>query len=699
MAVGIAASLGVTSIASAAESSVGSAPTIINMATATYNIGGVVQTPVESNKVTVNITQSAAFSLTANNGDGDTSDDFNKNLVVTPLGRVSFEHTLTNSGNVDDSYTLSLTQGGNIPSITTQNASEYDLDLTNVTYTVFDKDNNQIKSTTVTGTVFQDTSIALKPGEYAKITIAAKTANNVGGELQNLTLTAKSTFITKAEPGKSELTNISNSTTKVPVFKISSLIEGTLDLNTANDVFTYVITVTNDGSAPYSSDAQNITVLDNLPAGLRIANAPNTSVTNNASITTGGNGAGGGSANDSITVTNLNLKVGETATIRFDVQRDTAESTATVKDVVNHAIVKLNLGVDSGIVYDTTDPSDTSQNTDTYYPATDDSEVINGTSNNATGGDTAAPLTANQRAFDISSNGIIKEIPTTTSATTLVAHTAVITNRGKEIEGDQPNEIKFTITPEANNKVTVVTGSVELVYDPDGNANTANSVIYTILRDSKGDNDLVNAVTKDGGVPFTGMAPGSTITINYKTQSNDAVMGTTENIIITLIPGGQDAPSASSSTVVNETIVKGLILSKQQAINVDCKADATLTFGTNAIGAQPGNCVVYKISAFNNFSKADPRFTFDNTVISDSISQFANKAMVLTTDTTTKFEIKLDDVTSNSVKPATNRYLATLDTTKVSGTVTSLAPQQYAAMMFAVRINPEGAETTPPPVP
>ena len=695
LTVGVVAAMGITGTAIAATTSVGSAPSITNVATATYNIGNVAQTPVKSNPVTVNITQSAAFDLSADNEDGDTEDDYNKSVVVTPKGRVSFEHTLTNSGNIDDSYTMSLTQGGNIPGISPQNASDYDLALTNVTYIIYNAAGTQTSSTTVTGAEFQDKVIALPAGGKADITISAKTRDNVGGELQNLTLGASSKFITTADSTKANLTNVNNSTTKVPVFKITSRTGSTLDLNDANDIVTYTVTVLNDGSAAYASAANGISVINNLPAGLRLASSPNLSVSDGASIAAGNNGAGQGSASDSILVTNLNLIVGQTATIKFDVQRDANELSAVVKGVVNHAVVKLNLGADSGEIYDTTDPDDTAQNTGTYYPTTDDSENINGTVNSATGGDSTSPLIANQRAFDIS-GATSKEIPTTTSATTLVTHSAVITNSGKEIEGDTPDEIKFTIKPDADNKVTVVTGSVELVYDPDNNPDTPNFT-YTILRDGNGDNDLTNAVSKDGAPDWTGMAPGSTVTINYKTESNDAVLGTTENINVTLVPGGTDAPAVTSNKVINKTVVKGLILDKQQALNKTCDTNATLSFGIGPFGAVPGDCIVYKISAFNNFSTADPRFTIDNTIISDAISQFGNVATVLTTTTTPSFEIKLDDVTGPTVKPAANKYLADLDATRVGGTVTTIAPQKYAAMMFAVKINTAGTEVTPVP--
>ena len=696
LSVGIVSAMGITGIAIAAETSVGSTPTITNVATATYSVGNVLQTEVASNPVKVNITQSAAFNLTADNADGDKTDDYNKSIVVTPKGRVSFSHTLTNSGNIDDTYTMSLAQGGTIPGITTQNASDYDLDLTNVTYIIYDKVNKQLSSTTVTGTEFQNKVISLPAGGKADITISAKTRDNVGGELQNLTLEASSTFITTADSAKAKLKNINNSTTKVPVFKITSRTGSTLDLNDSSDIVTYTVTVLNDGSAAYASDATAITVIDNLPAGLRLASSPNLSVSNGASIVAGTNGAGQGGANDSILVTNLNLKVGETATIKFDVQRDSDELTAIVKGVVNHAVVKLDLTTtDSGEVYDTTDPDDNNQNTGIYYPAADDSEIINGTANGAAiGGDSTSPLIANQRAFDIS-GATSKEIPTTTSATTLVTHSAIITNTGKEIEGNEPGEIKFTIKPEANNKVTVVTGSVELVYDPDNNPATPNFT-YTIQRDGNNDNDLTNALPKDGAPAWTGMAPGSTVTINYKTESKGAVLGTTENINITLVSGGTDAPTVVTPIVTNRTEVKGLILNKQQALNEGCQENATLSFGLGPLNAKPSDCIVYKISAFNNFSIADERFFFTDTLISDVISQFGNIATVLTGSTTPKFDIKLDDVTGAAVKPATNKYAADLDATRVGGTVTKIAPQKYAAMMFAVRINPEGSEVTPP---
>ena len=693
LTVGIAAAFGINNLANAAEIVAESAPTIENIASATYKIGTVAQTPVQSNPVTVNITQSAAFSLTAKNDDDNAADDYNRGVEVTPKGRVTFSHTLTNSGNVEDTYTLDLTQGGTIPGTEfgQDPTSSYDLDATNVTYTTYNAEGIDIGTTTVTGTEFKNTDIILQPNEHVEISIAAKTTGNVGGNSQNLTLSASSAFFTNTanNADATPLTNINNSQTKLPVFKITSKAGSTLNLNDSSSKVTYTITVKNDDSADYAVNANNITVFNGLPEGLRLADQPNLSVSNNATIVPGNEGKGTSTANDSIRVTLLNLAPGETATITFDVQKDKDEPLTNPKETINHASVTLNLG-ENVVMYDSTDSTDTKQNTDEFYPAGDDSEVTDGTVSTVTGSDSAAPLVANQRAISLITP-TTKEIPTNTADTTLVTHSAIIQNTGQEVEGDEPGEVKFTIAPDANNKVTVVTGSVELVYDADNNPATPNAT-YTILRDINGDNDLTNAVSKDGAPAWTGMAPGSTVTINYQVESNDAVLGTTENITIAMVLGGNDVPTTGERLVKNKTQVKGLTLDKKQALQKACAAGATLTFTQDVVAAEPGDCIVYKITAFNQFSAVDARFTFDDVVITDTTDRFNNKAQVLTSTTTPAYTVKLDDVADANALPANNTYNAAADSTAINGTVTSLAPQKYAALVFAVQINPTGAD-------
>ena len=689
LAVSVISAFGLAGTANAAKSTADSTPTIDNIATATYSIAGVAQNPVQSNKVTVNITQSAAFSLVAKNDDGDLTDDYNKGLTVTPKGIVTFNHTLTNSGNVQDTYTLSLAQGGNIPN-SPQGSGAYDLATSNVTYTIYNADSTLKSTTTVTGTEFQSRAITLRPNEYADISVAAKTSGNVGGDTQNLTLSAVSTFFSSADTTKATLTNINNSTTKVPVFKITSTVSSTLNLNDPTSKVTYTIKVRNDERAAYTTAANNIVVIDNLPAGLRLAEQPNLSASNNATIVAGTNGAGTGFEQDSIRVTLLNLAPGQEAIITFDVQKDSEENLANLKSTVNHAVATLDLG-GGQVIYDTTDPTDTNQNTANFYPSTDDSEVINGTANNAIGGDSTAPLVANQRAINLESPSS-KQIPTTTTTGTQITQTAVIKNTGKETEGDQAGEIKFTITEGANDKITQVDGSVRIVYDADNNPATPNAT-YTLVKNGNGEYDLSTATPVDGAPAWTGMAPNSSVTIQYNVSSSNALLDSTETTTVNLVVGGQDAPAVGDRSVQNTTTVKGLGLIKEQALNTTCSATASLTFTQSPVAAKPGDCIVYKITAFNQFATTDARFSFDNVVIKDTTDRFNNKAQVLSSSTTPAYAIRLDDAANATAIPATNKYSAANDGTAVNGTVTTLAPQTYAAMVFAVKINPDG--TTP----
>ena len=86
---------------------------ISNTATATYSVDGVAQPEVKSNAVVVNVSEVASFSLVATNQDGTPNDDRNEKLpMVGPNGSVTFTNKLTNSGNLADTYTITLANAG-----------------------------------------------------------------------------------------------------------------------------------------------------------------------------------------------------------------------------------------------------------------------------------------------------------------------------------------------------------------------------------------------------------------------------------------------------------------------------------------------------------------------------------------------------------------------------------------------------------
>ncbi|MDV2860458.1 hypothetical protein R0I52_07015 [Psychrobacter sp. CAM01] len=108
MTVGVTAAFDISASAMA-NTSTGTTTTdvlIKNIATANYDISGIKQPEVRSNEVVVKVSEQLSFSLTANNEDGTPNDTINENLDATPNGFAVFQHTLTNTGNRNDTYTL-----------------------------------------------------------------------------------------------------------------------------------------------------------------------------------------------------------------------------------------------------------------------------------------------------------------------------------------------------------------------------------------------------------------------------------------------------------------------------------------------------------------------------------------------------------------------------------------------------------------
>ena len=73
--------------------------TIGNTASASYTDASAVNRTATSNTVQTIVQQVGSFTLTANN-----------NKIVAPGGQVVYSHTLTNTGNGSDTYTLSTAQ-------------------------------------------------------------------------------------------------------------------------------------------------------------------------------------------------------------------------------------------------------------------------------------------------------------------------------------------------------------------------------------------------------------------------------------------------------------------------------------------------------------------------------------------------------------------------------------------------------------
>jgi uncharacterized repeat protein (TIGR01451 family) len=675
LAVGVAAVLGISTTANAAKS--GSTTTgveITNKASASYNVSGQTQPVVESNEVKITVSEQVSFSLVAENDDtaagGKIGDDANIKEAVAPNGFAAFKHTLTNTGNREDTYTITLT--GNDP--------KYDPANSTVSYKIYDAAGVEDTTRAVDNapyTIANGKSFPLEKGHYIKFTINAKTINNKGGDSQQLTISAESTVLA-ANPAAptSSLTNTNNSFTRLPTFGIVKTITNALDLNDDDDTATYRIVVNNDGNTAFSADATDITITDSLPAGLVLSEAltaTNIAITGQA---TKGTIDTSNTGDDGFNITGVNIPAGQSVTITFKVKKG-GTGTLVPATAINHVKVTDDLDnnpATNNTLVDSTDS--TVENVSTFY-TTDDVDNVNGETPASAGDDSTVPLLTIERALTLT--GVTtREIAPTSGTAGQVTHQTVITNNGQDREGDTAGELTFTIndndgnTPDA---VNIVFDTVTITYDADGAGSGAPGQPITISPTLVGGINVYDIKT---ALP-NGIAPTGTVTINYKVSSTNApfftpinsTTPTTENTVVTLKPANEGAPA--SATVTDSTTVRGLLLVKKQAIDADCTGTSVGTFVTTDItGASPGECIIYRIEA-QNTSTAALGFNTTDLVVSDLLAKFSAEADYV-------------DGSATTTASAGGPYTATNNGTAITTTVDTLAPQGTATMQFKVKI-------------
>ncbi len=633
---------------------------IVNVATANYSVANVQQPAISSNTVTIRVSEKLSFSLVSNNSDGSPGNESNVNEVVAPNGFAVFEHTLTNTGNRSDSYKVLLENVGG-------DDTDYDLTNSKVKYSIYNS--GQVPGPGVTPVSTQtdisvDTAngqtLTLEKGQFIKFTISAKTTGNKGGNQQNLKLSATSTLM----PAEIRtLSNTDNSVTKLPTFSIVKTFTNGLDLNDANDTAAYRIIIKNPTTS-YSATATDITITDNLPAGLIVASAVSSS-----NVTVAGNATSGTVASNSngFTITGAGIPVGGSITINFTVKKD--PNTALATGALNH--VKVTDDLDNNPNTDNTliDSTDsTAENVSNFYPVNDEDFVNGNVADGTNGNDSTQPLLTINRKLELS-NPTIREI----APTGQVTHQTIITNKGQNAEGTANNGLTFTIVDGDNEKVNP-SSPVTIIYDADG-LGTASQPGQPITI-----TPVDGVYTINPSILPNGIAPTGTVTINYNVASDKAVIGSKESTVVTLLPKNEGAPVVPSIT--DTTNVKGLTLVKSQALDSDCDGtiDADTTFSsssTTPLGALPGQCAIYRVAAFNTSSTA-LGFDIKSLTISDLLSNFSASAEYKTGTTT--------NTTVTSGSTIGNQAALNTSGDAVSTTITTLAPQGTATMQFAVKI-------------
>lgn len=677
----IAALLGLNTANAAIATAINaSAAAINNKATASYSIGSVAQPVVESNNVTVSVTETANFSLVATLADGDSNADTNINQTATPGNTTTFTHTLSNVGNVRDTYTIRTT-GNDDPNINTATPN-YALGIANISYVIKQSDGsaltpaqtsalNDFGQATTTGTVVNGATIKLLPGLIAELSYAASTPNNRSGNDKGVgTLTATSTFFTSASAATSTLVNENQTLVRLPVFKIekTAACQGSttctnLDLNAANTDITYTIRVTN-ATTSYSADATGFVIRDVLPTGMALSGSVTAT---GATVTSSGRTADNRQIID-IAVTSL--AVGANQAISFKVNVDktkyTTASSSTTNNVavydkfvgtVNALPTTPTLGTDYDILDSTVTANDV-----TRIPSTAD--VANGA-----GEDSAATTSFTNRII-ILNNATTREIASTSGANQ-VTHQTNIINNGQDIEGTNTNPLTFTITDGGNNAAVTPTNPVTITYTPPGG--TAGAPITLTATN--------NVYTINSTALPSGIAKGGTVTITYNMTSTNAVIGSSETSIVALTAGGNGAPTVPS--VTDTTNVRGLTLLKQIALQEGCTGavptayEGTLgTDSTASFDSKPGDCLYYKITANNTFTTT----SLSNVIVSDSTNQWK--------DANGRVQAVYQGNATSSEGSSNTGLTGTGDAQKVSTTFATLASGASGTLTFSTKVLP-----------
>ena len=666
IAVGVTAALGLSTHAVATNTTSGTTTNIIdieNVAVASYDVAGVEQPEVVSNKVIVRVSEQLSFSLLAQNNDGDQSDNVNNGGDVSPNGIIPFEHRLKNTGNRKDTYTL------NLSNVETGDDAQYDVDNSTVTYQGYNADGTPITDPAYSGTdvlvsTWNNQSIPLEAGQYIDITINAKTLGNKGGNTQDLTLTATSSLLPDANK---TLTNVDKSVTTLPTFSIVKTVTNALDLNDSNDTAAYQIVIKNP-STDYSADATDVTITDDLPAGLLIATALTTN-----SITTSGSATKGtlNQTDKGFELTGVNIPVNDSITINFTVKKD--PNAALANNALNHVKVTDDLDNNPDTVNTLIDSTDSSvENVGDFYTVndTDFTDGTNATGND--GNDSTQPLATIKRELELS-NPTIKEIAPTSGTAGQVTHQTIITNKGQNVEGNSTNPLVLTITDGSNDAVNPVLSEFFLIYTP---ANGTPSQPISVTPTEAGG---VYTITGDQFPGGAGLNPGDKVEVRYNMASTSAVVGSEETTVVELSAGGEGAPTNIDS-VTDTTLVRGVTLVKSQAIDDTCDGTADTAFSSSEdpLAATPGQCVIYQILATNT-SSTERGFNIQNLVISDATSNFSATA-----------NYRGDDLASTTSTGTgtiiTDQAARTADENFIKSTIDPLVPQGTATMTFSVQI-------------
>lgn len=207
--------------------------TIGNQATATYTDAASNSYTVTSNPVTTVVQQVASLTLTANG-----------TRIAAPGGQAVFPHVLTNTGNGDDSFSL-----------TPSNQPGDDFDLTGLVLYV-DADGNGVPDDFVPVTT---TGPLAAGASYRFVAVGSVPGTRLAGDVANIQIDAVSAFDGGQTAANTDQVTVSTNAV-VNVTKAISAGNGA----SPSGPYTYTLSYTNSGNAA----ATNLRLTDLIPAGM-----------------------------------------------------------------------------------------------------------------------------------------------------------------------------------------------------------------------------------------------------------------------------------------------------------------------------------------------------------------------------------------------------------------------------------------------
>ena len=241
-----------------------------------------------------------------------------------------------------------------------------------------------------------------------------------------------------------------------------------------------------------------------------------------------------------------------------------------------------------------------------------------------------------------------------------VVYTHIITNKGNVVENSGPGANLSTITLAIaesqaagfNSIVYLDVNNNNVIDAGDTVINTAADLGVFAINQSK---QLLVKVTAGAGVGI-GVVDNTTLTATTAGAINSVV-----------------APATVTATDATTVIAGNLVLIKEQALDAACDgtADTAFTTASITVGAVPGACIRYRITATNNGS-----LNVTSLVVSDNTP-------ASTTYTTTGPAA----TTAGTLTPAT-LALTNGSTGTISANVGTLTPSASAVLTFGVKINP-----------